>query len=302
MILSTTTDVFFNTFGYEEGIGMLAGIGYDALDINLINAISGEEFADADFDATCRMLRSTAAKCGIFFNQSHAPFPSCKFLPDGSEDREYNEATFEKIVRAMRCAGYLGAKQIVVHPIDVPDKSIQKQYNLDFYARLIPYCREYGIKVAIENMWNRSKVDKSKIVTNVCSFGHELGDYYDSLDKDCFCVCLDLGHSGLVGDSADSAIRVLGHDRLHALHVHDNDLHGDDHTIPFQGRMDWDAITRALADVDYAGDFTYEVGGKFLKYYAGDKELMSCAFRLMEITGRRLIAMVEKAKAEKASV
>jgi sugar phosphate isomerase/epimerase len=45
---------------------------------------------------------------------------------------------------------------------------------------------------------------------------------------------------------------------LHALHVHDNDYIDDRHTLPGLGRMDWEEIMKALAEIDYDGDFTYE--------------------------------------------
>ncbi|MBR5308943.1 MAG: sugar phosphate isomerase/epimerase [Clostridia bacterium] len=297
MKLSTTTEPFFQLFGYEEGIRTLAEIGYDALDMNLITCIYNDEFSDSNLEATCAMLLKTAKECGIYFNQAHAPFPSYRFMADKEKMDEYNEKVYPKLINSIKAAGILGAEQIIVHPIDVPDKSIQKEFNLEFYNKLVPYCREYNIKVALENMWGHSQVDTNKIVPNVCSLGRDLGDYYDALDPKYFTVCLDVGHCGLVGESADNAIRALG-SRLHALHVHDNDHVRDLHTIPYMGRMDWDAITKALADVDYDGDFTYEVCGAYTNPYKNDKILMRKAFELMEVTGRNLISKIYEAKAQ----
>lgn len=53
-------------------------------------------------------------------------------------------------------------------------------------------------------------------------------------------------------------IRALGADRIGALHVHDNNHKGDLHTLPYQSRMDWDAIVSALAEIGYRGDMTLE--------------------------------------------
>ena len=158
------------------------------------------------------------------------------------------------------------------------------------------YDVEYGVKIALENMWGHSQVDSAKIVPNVCSYGRDLADYYDALDPKYFTVCLDIGHCGLVGQSADNAIRELGHSRLHALHVHDTDHVLDLHTLPFQGKINWETVCKALAEIDYDGDFTYEVGGTYLAHYKNDKILMRKAFELMEVTGRKLISMIEEAK------
>ncbi len=53
-------------------------------------------------------------------------------------------------------------------------------------------------------------------------------------------------------------IRTLG-PRLKALHVNDNRGKGDDHLCPYMGLNDWDSILKALAEVDYKGDLTFEV-------------------------------------------
>lgn len=291
MKLSTTTDKFFELFGYEEGIRTLADIGFDALDMNLITCIYNEEFSDPNLEKTCAKLLSVAKECGICFNQAHAPFPTYRFLDDKAKMEEYNTKVYPKLINSIKAAGILGAQQIVVHPIDVPDKRIQKEFNLEFYNRLEPYCKEYSIKIALENMWGHSQVDHSKIIPNVCSYGRDLADYCNALDPRYFTICLDIGHCGLVGQSADNAIREIG-SGLHALHVHDTDHVRDLHTLPYFGKIDWDAVTKALAEVDYDGDFTYEVGGTYLVHYTNDKVLMRKAFELMEVTGRKLISMI----------
>lgn len=295
MKLSTTTDTFFRLFGYEDGVKTLAEIGFDALDMNLITCIYDEEFSDLNLEKMCSKLNNAAKESGIYFNQAHAPFPSYKFLSNKEEMDAYNKKVYPKLVNAIKAAGMLGAEQIIVHPTETPDKSIQKEFNLEFYNKLAPYCKEYGVKIALENMWGHSQVDPARIVPNVCSHGRDLAEYFDELDPQYFTVCLDIGHCGLVGESADNAIRALG-PRLHALHVHDTDHVRDLHTLPYMGKIDWNAVTAALAEVDYDGDFTYEVGGTYLMHYKNDKILMRKAFELMEVTGRKLISMIYEAE------
>ena len=104
----------------------------------------------------------------------------------------------------------------------------QKQFNIDFYNSLKPLCEEFGTKIALENMFGHDD-RRHVMLANVCSYGEQLAEYYDALDPRYFTVCLDLGHSGLVGDDAAHAIRALGHRRLTALHVHDNNYMEDLH-------------------------------------------------------------------------
>ena len=93
---------------------------------------------------------------------------------------------------------------VAVHPTDISNQEEKKRYNLDFYNRLLPYCK-YNVKVALENMWGYDGVAK-KIIPNVCSTAEELAEYVDALIK-YFTVCPDLGHCGLVGEDVMNMIR-----------------------------------------------------------------------------------------------
>jgi len=66
-----------------------------------------------------------------------------------------------------------------------------------------------------------------------------------------------VSRSRLYLEEGDS-IRALGADRLGALHVHDNDFRGDNHTAPFLGKIEWMPVLEALSDIGYRGDFTFE--------------------------------------------
>ena len=291
MIISTTTYAIFSCFGYEKGIETAAKTGFDALDLSLCRCMDNEEFSEDNYSQTCKQLKETAEKNGIYFNQAHAPFPSIFF----SEDEEKAAFRHERLVRSIKAASAVGAKQIVVHPIACPKNVDQKKFNLDFYNNLMPLCKEYKIKIALENMWG-SNAAGTRCVANVCSYGRDLGAYFDELDSRYFSVCLDIGHPGLIGQTPESAIYELG-SRIHALHVHDNDDVEDMHTIPFQGVIDWDSVMKALADVGYSGDFTYEVGGKYLSAYIQYPELMETALEMLVKTAKILIEKFDSYKA-----
>ena len=108
----------------------------------------------------------------------------------------------------------------------------------------------------------------------------------DEINSPWITACLDIGHTALVGVDPADAIRALGHDRLKALHVHDVDYLHDCHTLPFNRNLDWDAITAALAEIHYDGDFTFEADA-FLEQFP--RELRKDASVLMARTGRYLV-------------
>ncbi len=257
MRISTQTDAVFKHFGIDEGMKIFKDAGFDAVDFSMfyMNAREDCEFNHMSEDELVGKLLEASTKYSLPFNQAHAPFPCYRF-----DDEQYNTFIYDKVSLAVRIAGRIGADQIIVHPTACPDGVDQKQFNIDFYNSLKPLCEEFGTKIALENMFARDR-RRNVMVANVCSYGEDLAEYYDALDPRYFTVCLDLGHCGLVGDDAPHAIRVLGHDRLTALHVHDNDYIDDYHMMPFTFDLNWTAIAQALHDINYSGDVTLEDDG-----------------------------------------
>lgn len=261
MRISTQTDIIFPAFGIDEGMKIFKEAGFDALDFSMFYMNSSREsvLGNMGEDELVDKLLESSEKYSLPFNQAHAPFPSYRF-----GDEEYNRFVYEKLKLSIRIAGKIGASQIIVHPTACPDGVDQKQFNIDFYNSLKPLCEEFGIKIALENMFGHDD-RRHVMLANVCSYGEQLAEYYDALDPRYFTVCLDLGHSGLVGDDATHAIRVLGHRRLTALHVHDNNYMEDLHMPPFTCKLNWKAIAQALHDINYTGDVTLEDDGFIAK-------------------------------------
>jgi sugar phosphate isomerase/epimerase len=286
MILSTQSSHLSERFGEIKAIKILKWAGYDAIDFSMFNNLNRPDhpLSQNDYREYALQMRQVADDAGIVFSQAHAPFPTYK-----AGDDAYNEKTFADIVRSLEIAAILGASIVIVHPVYLPDIQEKKAFNMSLYRRLQPYCESLEIKVALENMWGRDETGKHNVPV-VCSTGDSFCEYLDALDSRYFTACLDLGHCGLVGEDAAAMIRTLGHRRLLSLHVHDNNFRDDTHTVPFMGQMDWQAITAALADINYAGDLTLEADG-FLKGYPD--AFLPQAARFMQEIGRHLIRMID---------
>ena len=64
------------------------------------------------------------------------------------------------MVRALESASILGAKNIVVHSLNVPEGVSFEEYNIEYYKSFIPYCEKFGIHVAVENLFTRDQKRK----------------------------------------------------------------------------------------------------------------------------------------------
>ena len=279
MKLSITTGVLERRFGFDGAVKLIAGAGFDAYDIDMSKIhVQDTPLAHDDYLDYVKYLKGVAEKSGIYCNQAHAPFP---VYLNGND--EYNKMTFDMIIRSMECASLLGAKHIVFHPIKNSTSSHVKEYsyelfksrqelydaNIEFFNRIIPYCETYNIKIAVENMWERHPMHHDTLIPAFLGNSEEHASFIDALDSEWIVGCIDIGHCLICGEKPQDAIRRLGRNQLKALHVHDCNCFEDSHTLPYSMKTDWDSILKALKDIDYDGDFTFEAD-HFFKNYPDD--------------------------------
>lgn len=284
MKLVTQTEEICRRLGDENGIRCLCENGYDGIDYSMFHMHDDDcVLNQQNYKEHVLNLKSIADSYGVSFEQSHAPFASAR-----ENDEEYNAKMKKLLVRSIEVAGLLDAKIIVVHPVFYSERKFEQ--NMELYHFLEPYAADCGVKIALENMWGRGKVDGvERIIPNVCSVAEEFNEYVDALNPDHFTACLDIGHCGLVGDDAERMIRSMG-SRLGCLHIHDNDNIHDSHTLPYMMDLDWNGILKSLADIDYRGNFTYEADN-FLKGFP--EELLPTAVKFMSDVGRYMMSVID---------
>lgn len=245
---------FRESFGDEKTVDILKGAGFDAMDFSYYWTKRGERMLGDDWKEKATKLRRIIDEKGFACNQAHAPFD----LVYG-EKFDMSEAKYEALVRSIGSAAILGAKQIIVHCLKTPNESELMEYNFAFYKSLEKYCEEYGIKVSVENLFTSSSVPGK--VKRMLGTPEELCELTLSLGKKNFNCCVDLGHVAITETLPEDFISRMDSELLGALHVHDNDFGGDQHLLPYLGRMDWNKIMAALKAKNYAGDLTLEVFG-----------------------------------------
>ncbi len=284
MKISSATGAVFKKFGYEKGLDMFFEAGFRCLDFSFhAPGVESEELFEND--ETIYKIKEKADSLGIEFNQSHAPFPSYK----AGED-EYNAETMKRIIRSVELSGILGCDSIIVHPYKIDRYDELFCENVKFYSTLLPYAEKANVKVAAENMW---VTDSKRGYIAPCgfSFSEQMLKLHETINSPWLTLCLDLGHSSLVGREPQDEIYALS-GKLCALHVHDTDYKKDLHTLCYIGNQMWDEIARALAETNYPGDFTFEVG--FFSRFP-EKPMVSALKFMLEI-GKYVVDEIENYK------
>lgn len=291
MLLSQTTSCAAK-FGIVRAIELIAEAGFDAIDFSM--AELGKECSVLNSDEYKKYaseLLAVAKKNNVVFNQGHA----VTYIHNEDAEIAYRRLV-QRNIRAIEISGLMGIKTLIIHPVEsgnyIGREAEAFEKNMKYFRELLPFAEENGVKLACENMWCG---DKRRGVRrgSVCSNPYEHARYVDEINNEMLVACLDVGHCSLDGREAQDCIRVLGK-RLQALHIHDNDYLDDMHTLPGLSEMNWDEITKALADIDYKGDFTFETDHFFDSLET--EEETAVGLRLSSLIGRRLIRKIESCK------
>jgi sugar phosphate isomerase/epimerase len=187
----------------------------------------------------------------------HAPiFP--KFV-----EGEITERMTEMSHDSLRIAGVMGVPWVVWEPDvtagDYGDEHRKEVFrmNYEFFAPLVDTAEKHDTGVCLENVPDCMGSSRG-CPKWVSSHGSELCELVDGFQSSRVGVCWDTGHAHMQGLEQGGELRTLG-ERLKMLHIQDNNGKADQHLLPFMGTVDWKDIMDALYDINYAGDFTYEV-------------------------------------------
>lgn len=253
-----------------ESISLCRESGFDVVDLNFCSAINPKgknELCQENWEEEIEKIGNHAAKLGVSFSQSHAPYDSNLWRADRPLSDEDRAWYFESTRRSLLASGRLGVKWCVVHAqTDVLDDECSfaqnLKRNLEFYAPLVEWAKEYGTGIAIENM---AEFHPAKTKQRFTALVEEQIAIIDALNDPAVGGCWDFGHARMVYRDQSAPLRKLGK-RLKATHVQENFGSADDHYLPFiRGDIQWEKLMPLLVEIGYEGDFTYEVHG-FYRY------------------------------------
>ena len=302
MLLSANVETLMKTHDVAFAMDVFVNAGFTALDFPLWQMVNDDHPMNTpDYKLKAEEIRRMAAARGVPINQTHAPFTFAKALL--TDPVAYEEIVMPRLIRAIEITALLGGKVTAMHPLHYLNYAENKErvfeMNMSFYRRLLPYAKEYDVCLGIENMFQRD-ARRGCLTADTCSASAEYLRYIDTLDDPYAVALLDVGHVGLPAGTTEEAadiIRALGHDRLKALHIHDNNYKDDQHLPPFMGKMDWNAITKALGEIDYTGDFTFELSSAFMT--AQNDDYLPIMADFLCKTGKYLMARIEASRPQK---
>lgn len=236
----------------REHLAAVAAQGFTAIELFALRS-----HLDYHDSAAVGALGDWLAETGLSLHSVHAPiaesFSKGEWAaPLSFADKERRAATMREAEAALSIARTLPFRYLVVH-VGTPDEFAAAPHDnsLEQARRSLEDLRALaaplGVRLALE------------VIPNKLSSVDSLIRLIDDLELDDAGLCLDFGHAFLMDDVVDAIETASGH--LCMTHISDNAGRGDDHLVPFEGRIDWPAALFAARKVGYEGLFLFEVAG-----------------------------------------
>lgn len=238
-----------------EAIRLAKQFGFEGVELGVGD--SGSAFG---LDVTAERLseiRSYANEHGIALKSIASGLYWSRAL--GDEDPANRRQAQEDLKRMSEIAGALGARTILVIPgaVDVfflPDRPAQEYSSVLAYAEeglraVLPYAAEQGVRLGIENVWNRFLTSPDAILQFIQKIGApNLGAYVDVANL------LPFGY-------AEQWLRMLGG---YVFGIHFKDYRRAVGTAEgfvdlLEGDVNWPEVMMAISEIAYEGPLVAEM-------------------------------------------
>jgi L-ribulose-5-phosphate 3-epimerase len=226
---------------YADRFALARQSGFDAIEMQ---TVENADEAHAIHDAS----KKAGLAIHSVMNADHWRFPL------SSADRDAVSRSVAGMETSLRNAALWGADTVLLVPAVVdPATSYADAWRRSqqvIRERILPIAKELKVVVAVEEVWN--KVLLSPI---------EFARYVDELDSPYVKAYFDVGNVVFYGYPQDW-IHALGK-RIAKVHLKDFQLDRINGRFAWknlgEGDIDWPAVHRAFADVEYRGTFTTEL-------------------------------------------
>ena len=235
----------------REHLAEIASYGFGAVEVFATR--SHFDYHDA---AAIDRLGQWLKETGLMLHGIHAPITDRLSPPDqwgevisnAVSDGAKRQNAVREAEAALNIARKIPASVFVVH-LGTPKAQGGENNRTAAFRSIEEICRlaaPIGVRVAIE------------VIPNELSDAHSLVRLLEQdLDAPHAGICLDFGHAFLMGDVPDAVESLAEH--LITTHVHDNNRKKDDHLVPFEGKIDWDAALMSMQKIGFDGTYLMEL-------------------------------------------
>jgi sugar phosphate isomerase/epimerase len=202
--------------------------------------------------ASRREIAGICAELELPVNSVHAPFfrtleeaRAGHWLSITARDSDLRRESVERVVLGAAIAEHLPVGNIVVH-LGAPDEEEDAStWDRLYYSleEIIDSTEGLGTSVALEN------------ITNPISRGERIAAFLEKSGLPVRC-CYDCGHAAIYNLLVQEFRQM--EPWLATTHIHDTTDGLDNHLLPFEGEIDWQALAAAFAHSTFDGALIIE--------------------------------------------
>lgn len=237
-----------------EALRLTKEHGYEALEPCIFD--TGSLTLNAS-EGECKEIVQEAERLGVKLPSVCSGLYWSRSLGDADGDKR--KQALNDLERMIQITAWLGAKTLLTIPgsVDVffmPDRPAQQYDEVVGHAReglakVLPLAEEHGVKLGIENVWNKVFLSPT-----------ELRDFIDSFGSSFIGAYVDVGNVMPFG-YPEQWLRILGH---RVVGVHFKDFRRAVGTVEgfvdlLEGDVDWAEVVVALNDIGYEGHVAAEM-------------------------------------------
>lgn len=256
MKIGIWTSFYYDT-EIEETVTHLADIGWRHIEFSCEHIARATE---KDSENRLEALRELCESLGVEAWQLHSPLE----LNVASFNTEKQRNDVEIALQWIEYCQVLEVPYMVTHPggsqgyRSLKEKQKILELNIDSFKKMGNFAEERGIKLAVENMLANQKSGGRRFPGEHIAELHEI---IDAVGSSSIGICFDTSHANALNIDLVEAIYECG-DLLWATHISDNDGSGDQHRLPYNGKIDWVKVVRALKTLNYRNLFDLEIPGE----------------------------------------
>lgn len=229
----------FSWFGWRLHISQRAKLIKDAgFDTTCLWWAEDERANTGSLDDLPKIVRDN----GLEIDNVHVPFADAHLL--SSENQTQRKEMIGLHKRWIEDCARHNIPKLIFHVCPAGENpSAPVKVLLDSVAEIVKFAQEAKVILAAENTRRSDYVDF----------------VFGQIDSEYLRFCYDSGHDFIWSDEPITVLKKWGH-KLVMTHLHDNKSGGDDHMIPFTGKVDWQRVVAAWPK-DYKGPLMLEVVG-----------------------------------------
>jgi len=266
-------NIFKQKFGISIGLDVK-----DRMGLFMENGINYMEFRFAkapDLELCKNFIEEVKAekeKYGFITRTCHLPFPEGYDL--SVTDEEVRKQAVENQKEIVEIAMELNPEVLVMHNsrgvVEESERPARRAALVKSLKEFAPWCKERGLKIALENLIPGSLLMSSDDLVGVI----------EEVNMDNIGICFDVNH--LFAEPHYDFIKKAGK-HIITMHISDNDGIWERHFEPGDGVLDWHLIFSEMDKLGYDGTMICELGSVLSKFPESVPVLKD---KLMDVTTR----------------